>query len=241
MLTELLNKPDQLLSLAPEELARFLLAEIVQRDATNDRQLHHRHNFFVWLHNEVSSRHIAQGDKVERAFAEAWSWLQTANLIVAEPGQGPDLIFITKRGQEAASPEGFAAFRNSNLLPKETLHPALIEVWPTFIRGDYDTAVFQAFREVEIAVRKASKLAPTDIGVNLMRKAFGRAGPLEDPHAPDAERDGVVALFVGGVATYKNPQSHRDVDLSDPHEAAEIIGFSSQLLRIVDRRRTPRQ
>lgn len=238
MLADLLEKPDQLLSFAAEELAHFLLAELVRRDQSGDRQLFNRHNFFNWLHRELSNRHVEQPDRIARGFAEAWSWLQTELLVVTEPDQGPEWVFVTTRGKEAASPEGFAALRHSNLLPKATLHPGLVhKVWPTFIRGDYDTAVFQAFREVEIAVRKAAKLATTDIGVNLMRKAFGRGGPLEDTQAPEAEREGLVALFAGSVATYKNPQSHRDVNLDDPREAAEIIGFGSQLLRIVDRRK----
>jgi len=238
MLADLLAAPDKLLSLAPEELAQFLLAELVARGDKGDSQLLNRHNFFNWLHRELANGRIERGDQVMRSFAEAWSWLQNENLTVTEPSQGPEWVFVTERGRRAASPDGFASLNNSNLLPKGTLHPVLVQkVWPTFIRGDYDTTVFQAFREVEIAVRKAAGLSATDIGVNLMRRAFGRGGALEDTAAPEAERDGLVALFSGAVATYKNPQSHRDVNLGDPREAAEIVGFASQLLRIVDRRK----
>ena len=45
-----------------------------------------------------------------------------------------------------------------NLLPKGLLHPLVIEkVYAAFLRGEYDTAVFQAFREVEIAIRTAGE------------------------------------------------------------------------------------
>ena len=52
-----------------------------------------------------------------------------------------------------------------------------------FLRGDYDTAVFQAFKEVEIAVRKAGHYNDTDIGVALMRKAFN----VDDGNLTDSE------------------------------------------------------
>ncbi len=127
-------------------------------------------------------------------------------------------------------------YRQVNLLPHHQLHPRIVQkVWASFLRGDYDTAVFQAFKEVEVRVREAAQCADTDIGVALMRKAFGKRGPLADVSAPMAEQQALSDLFAGAIGSYKNPHSHRSVTI-DSSEAAEMIMLASHLLCIVDKR-----
>ena len=59
-------------------------------------------------------------------------------------------------------------------------------------------------------------------------------GPLTDTSLPVAEQEAMMALFAGAIGMYKNPQSHRHVPTKG-QDAAEVIVFASQLLRIVDR------
>jgi len=121
-------------------------------------------------------------------------------------------------------------------LPSEGLDPVLVrKVKQAFIRGDYDTAVFQAFKEVEVRVRKKAGLSNKDFGVLLMRKAFGPpSAPLVNKEADAGEQTARMELFAGALGTFKNPSSHRDVDFFDPKEVADIIHLANQLLRIVE-------
>ena len=106
-----------------------------------------------------------------------------------------------------------------------------------FMRNEFDVAAFQAMKAVEVSVREASGYPKGDHGVPMIRRAFHKdTGPLTDGGAEEAEKEALSALFAGAIGLYKNPHSHRDVDLTDPAEAAEIVMLANLLLRIVDGR-----
>jgi uncharacterized protein (TIGR02391 family) len=129
-------------------------------------------------------------------------------------------------------------FRRGHLLPQRQVHPVIAaKVYPTFLRGDYDTAIFQAFREVEVAVRQAGQFPQALVGDKLMRAAFATGktnGSLTDAQLPSGEQEAMGHLFAGAFGLYRNSTAHRYVP-TEPEQAAEVIMFASQLLRIVDR------
>lgn len=202
------------------------------------------HNFFNSLTPTSSLTKPEYGDRqpeVNLALMEAWAWLQSEGFLIKKATSAGDWFFVSRRAQRLKSREDFEAYRKASLLPKRQLHPLIAsEVYPAFLRGKYDTAIFEAFREVEVAVRAAGKFGPDDYGTDLMRAAFRPAaknnqpGPLTDTQLPAAEQEAMANLFAGAIGFYKNPQSHRHVP-THPEDAAEVIVFASQLLRIVDR------
>ena len=107
------------------------------------------------------------------------------------------------------------------------------KVWPLFSRGAYDTAVFQAFKEVEVTVREAGGYAEEDCDVELMEKAFDpERGNLTKSTQTEDEKQAIQALFTGAMGLYKNPPCHRNINFT-VEEAAEAIIFANHLFKIV--------
>jgi len=233
-LHSIIPDPETLLALEPEELAGVLL-EILNSLDHMDSGLLNRNNFSL-DHNfqEYSQQYYRP---IGEAVMEAWNWLEREGFIAPRPGSQGGWIFVTRRGKSIKSPSDLETYRRGDLLPKRQLHPKIAKkVWATFLRGDYDTAVFQSFKEVEVAVRNAGKFSAEDIGAPLMRQAFDpKNGPLTDKTLPMAEREALAHLFAGAIGSYKNPHSHRNVEI-DAEEAVEMIVIASHLLNIVDSR-----
>ena len=243
-LGSLVSSADDLLALEVEEVAAVLLAHLNGYDASaRPGGAFNQYNFFLDL--ERSKEYGSRQPQVVRAFMEAWAWLQAEGFLVFVPDMGGHTFFLSRRAQKLKTREAFAGYRKASLLPKGQVHEVIAaKVYPAFLRGEYDTAVFQAFREVEIAVREAGSFGSDDVGVELMRSAFRPAnrpdkpvvqpGPLADQSLPVAEQEAMAHLFAGAIGVYKNPQSHRYVP-TEAVDAAEVILFASHLLRIVDR------
>lgn len=233
-LWELVPEPEDVLAMTPEEVGGLILEHLLSMDRSEGGS-HNRHNYS--LHYTVQGYPRQFHERLLRAIMEGWVWLESEGLIAPEPGKTGDWVFVTRRGQALKTRADVASYQSSRLLPRRLLHPAIAsKVWVPFLRGDYDVAVFQAFKEVELAVRAGGEYGATDFGVALMRAAFAAGkGPLSDHSLPIPEQEAQCHLFAGAIGYCKNPQSHRNVGIDDKAEAVELLLFASYLLRLVDR------
>lgn len=238
-LKDILPPPKEALTLPPEELGLCILKFLnkIPPQAPINR------NNFISESCVIPYAGREQCDAMMEALMEAWMWLVHDGFIAQKPKERESIwVFITRRGKELANSadEGdFKAYIYGHLLPSEILDPVLNQrVRPLFIRGDYDTAIFRAFREVETRTRNATSLSIECIGVQLMRKAFDKdRGPLRKSGLPESEREALAHLFAGAIGVFKNPTSHRNWHIDNPAIAAEIITFANMLLRIIEIRK----
>jgi uncharacterized protein (TIGR02391 family) len=237
-----------LLATPPEDLAPVLLTlakgmlqnhnGMFQPDAVNDIAIAAPHALNGQPGYSFYNRH-----EIQPLLSRAWAWIERNDLITPAGGMNGrnGWKMFTPKGDQISDAQDIQRLREAADFPRWMIHPSIAEkVWRALMRNDLDEAVFAAFKAVEEAVRAAGQYAPSDIGVPLMRKAFDKnTGPLTEPGHPEGEREALAHLFAGAIGSYKNPHSHRTVNLTDIREAQEQVVIASHLLRIVEARRKP--
>ena len=216
----MLSLPAEMIQALPvDERGLAVLQDLVSTNQWNE------HNYLLEYRGQAS----------DRAIAEAMAWLRGRAFIARTPGQNNcDAIVVTDRGREALR-QGIVAVRATEHL-EHGLHASIEQrVRRQFLLGEYEQAVFVAMKTVEVRVRTLAKLGDDIVGVNLMTQAFRANGPLTDPEAVSGEQVGVMNLFQGTYAVFRNPTGHREVDYDDVTEAAEAVATASLLMRILDR------
>jgi uncharacterized protein (TIGR02391 family) len=199
--------PD-IMQMEPDELGPFVPRYMmVQHAMTN------RFNFGQAVPNgQISNR-----------FMEAWAWLERQGFIARRANdQFDNDFFVTRAGAALTTEDDMESYRQANIFPAGM--DSEIE--------RSDTAVFRAFKEVEVRVRKKSGLK-NEYGRALIQKAFGETGPLMKDNRDD--RASARELFAGAIGFCKNPSSHHEIKFEDPREVVDMICFANQLFRIIDR------
>jgi uncharacterized protein (TIGR02391 family) len=180
---------------------------------------------------------------VEKAIFEAWAWLEGQALIVKGDTINPTYRVLSRRAREFADSDAFLPWEETRFLRRENLTHLPAVVWHRFAQGELTDAVQKAMKHVEIEIRRVGGFGDADLGKAMVGTAFApgddqgtRApGPLTDMELPVGERHGILALFQGAIATYRNPSAHREMDFQHAAEAAEIIMFANSLARMVTR------
>jgi uncharacterized protein (TIGR02391 family) len=231
---EYLPPDDDLAALPIELLALKLLQFLVEQEGSAGSLLneHNIGNPPGWAVFRENPSHAFM-----RYIAEAFAWLRGEGLLAPDPGKSGRWVFITRRGKDLVrGPGGLARFRAERRIDVE-LHPRIeAQVKAQFLLGQHELAAFAALREVEIRVRELAKESESTIGVDLMKQAFKKGGPLRDSAIHEGEQDATMALFWGAIGVFKNPSSHRQVTYDDVTMASEIVLLADLLLRLLDRR-----
>jgi hypothetical protein len=185
---------------------------------------------------------VGKRNDIDRLISRASKALEDARLI-----QEPDSYngkngyrTISEEGRRAVSKIDFTAAKVRGRYSREMFHPSLPSAaWNAFRSGDFDTAVYEAFKAVESAVRKKgigqNGIVQSDHGVSLMLKAFDiNSGPLTDKSASTGRKERRRELFAGAFGELRNPVAHGDPTINDPLVAVEEMMSAGMLQRIVD-------
>jgi len=146
-----------------------------------------------------------------------------------------EVYFPTKNGFQFLESEFNRVIKEYTLLPQTYIHRKIIEKsFGLLESGHFESAVLQAFKCIETRIREIIGADQDEVGVRLIRKAFNpENGILTNYELPMAEREGFVGYIAGAYAYYKNPCSHRDVEL-DFISTFDRIAVASDLLKIID-------
>lgn len=100
--------------------------------------------------------------------------------------------------------------------------------------ADYEDAVMDACKVLEIRVRKASN-PPKErrSGWRLMQFAFGEPTPPLRLSSESAEQDGVMHMYSGLMAVYRNRTTHEKRGDLDQREAKQIVLWVDHLLALL--------
>lgn len=214
-------------------LAGALLKVIVEESGGGVRAFHVGN-----LLRTVQQLYEVRAWECARAASEALTWLAAQSLICQAPGgASAEHCIPTRAGLAAAGQLNFEEWSAERELPATLLHPDIQrECMDSFRLGKFDTAVFEAFKMLEVAVRDLGGFTAKEYGIDLMRKAFQPdTGPLRDQVAMRSEQEALQHLMAGAIGSYKNPHSHRRVEIGAV-EAREMLILASHLLRIAELR-----
>lgn len=128
----------------------------------------------------------------------------------------------------------------------ENSHPDFIDVHPSieehcrrlYSSEHYDEAVFNAFKTVEAAIRAKSGANAEDVGTALVSKVMNPKAPIITFSSIAAEQEAFHSLYRGAIGAFKNPHSHRFMNIGTPHGTLDLLRFASLLLRLLDEAKT---
>lgn len=235
-LRSLVPEARSVVEMYPADLAGYVL-EVLMSANQMERGIWNRRNFCMQIIGEYDEAGQQSNMPVGVACSSAWAWLEANGFICRHPEQDNEWFMATPRGESLRSHQELRNYMTSEQLPEAFLNDELLaNVRPLFFQSRFETAVFEAFKTLEVAIRTTAGLGHDLIGVQPASRAFNPDdGQLTDMKAEKGERVALMNLMTGALGSYKNPASHRHVEIS-AEEARDMIILASHLLKIVNSR-----
>ena len=235
-LRTLVPEARSVLEMQTADLAGYLL-EVLLSAGPMDSGIWNRRNYCMQASREYVNAGEPPNMDVGIACSSAWAWLEANGFICKHPEQDNDWYIPTSRGKTLRTHQDLRTYMTSEQLPESLLHPELlVNVRPLYFQSRFETAVFEAFKTLEVTIRNTAELGHDLVGVALASRAFhSDDGPLTNLATEKGERVALMNLMTGALGSYKNPASHRRVEIS-AEEARDMIILASHLLKIVESR-----
>jgi uncharacterized protein (TIGR02391 family) len=204
-----------------------------------------RYKLHSWDYTGILRETIADYFSIERLSEKEYGdglravfELERDGFIMQDASQSSDSFkVLTDKGRRLVE-QSLDEMRLSSIDIDQLLTHDLLrgKVHDDYLIGDYETAIFKAFRLLEESVRAKASLPAEAIGADLMTRAFRpNGGILRHPNAQTpGEIEAFHHLMRGAIMWFKNPSSHRTVGYNDPVEAAHVLGFANMLLEMLD-------
>ena len=183
--------------------------------------------------------HRSDRDALAAKLRRAWLWLAQEGYVVDDHSQREGhWKVITEEGwaigrsdDPQATLRRVQAAAQLNIELHARLRAAAVDA--TFRAGDTDSAIRDAFADLEDAVRTLCGYTTSDYGVTMMSKAFAKTGPLAGGIDPQ-HQVGTQRMFEGAFAVLRNPAGHGPTGL-EISEAVETVLHADLLMRHLDR------
>jgi uncharacterized protein (TIGR02391 family) len=126
---------------------------------------------------------------------------------------------------------------------ERNIHSEIVDVsLKLFDNGHYSQATFEAFKYLDVQVKKLSGI--NDSGYKLMMAAFAEAAPkiklTELMTSSDIdEQMGFKFIFAGVMSAIRNPRGH-DITSDPIDRCLDHLSVASVLLRRIEERKEPR-
>ena len=143
--------------------------------------------------------------------------------------------YPTKEGFQVPEREFAKVVKRWTIIPSAYMHPEIMDrSFELMAKRQFESAVLQAYKCIEVKIREITNSSKDEYGVRLIRKSFDpQKGKLTNFELPIGEREAMSNYIAGAYGLYKNPCSHRDVNMGF-YEAFEKIVVASNILKIIE-------